>query len=78
MIANLREELWELGRWFSPARRGRYRILDLGVAAVVSLQFQGLPVPVGDEAVIGRLQASGYRLERLCRLLCWRNNWPAW
>ena len=26
-------------------------ILDLGVAAVV-LQFQGLPVPVGDEAVI--------------------------
>ena len=23
-----------------------YRILDLGVAAVVSLQFQGLPVPV--------------------------------
>ena len=29
-----------------------YRILDLGVAAVVSLQFQGLPVPVGDEAVI--------------------------
>ena len=29
-----------------------YRILDLGVAAVVSLQFQGLSVPVGDEAVI--------------------------
>ena len=29
-----------------------YRILDLGVAAVVGLQFQGLPVPVGDEAVI--------------------------
>ena len=27
-------------------------ILDLGVAAMVGLQFQGLPVPVGDEAVI--------------------------
>ena len=27
-------------------------ILDLGVAAMVSLQFQGLSVPVGDEAVI--------------------------
>ena len=29
-----------------------YRVLDLGVAAVVGLQVQGLPVPVGDEAVI--------------------------
>ena len=29
-----------------------YGVLDLGVAAVVSLQFQGLSVPVGDEAVI--------------------------
>ena len=27
-------------------------ILDLGVAAMVGLQFQGCPVPVGDEAVI--------------------------
>ena len=27
-------------------------ILRLGVAAMVSLQFQGCPVPVGDEAVI--------------------------
>ena len=27
-------------------------ILDLGVAAMVSLQFQGIAVPVGDEAVI--------------------------
>ena len=27
-------------------------VLDLGVAAVVGLQFQGLPVPVGDAAVI--------------------------
>ena len=29
-----------------------YRVLDLGVAAMVGLQFQGLSVPVGDEAVI--------------------------
>ena len=29
-----------------------YRILDLGVAAMISFQFQGLPVPIGDEAVI--------------------------
>ena len=29
-----------------------YRILDLGVAVMVSLQFEHLPVPVGDEAVI--------------------------
>ena len=27
-------------------------ILDLGVAAMIGLQFQGLPVPVGDEGVI--------------------------
>ena len=27
-------------------------VLDLGVAAMVGLQFQGLPVPVGDAAVI--------------------------
>ena len=27
-------------------------ILDLGVAAMVGLQFQRLPVPVGDEAVV--------------------------
>ena len=27
-------------------------ILNLGVAAMVGLQFQGFPVPVGDEAVI--------------------------
>ena len=27
-------------------------VLDLGVAAVVGLQLQGFPVPVGDEAVI--------------------------
>ena len=43
------------GRWFSPTPYLRSRMayfLDLGVAAVVSLQFQGLPVPVGDEAVI--------------------------
>ena len=29
-----------------------YRILDLGVTAVIGLQFQRLPVPVGDEGVI--------------------------
>ena len=29
-----------------------YGILDLGVAAMISLQFEQLPVPVGDEAVI--------------------------
>ena len=29
-----------------------YRILDLGVTAMISLQFKRLPVPVGDEAVI--------------------------
>ena len=29
-----------------------YGVLDLGVAAVVGLQLQGFPVPVGDEAVI--------------------------
>ena len=29
-----------------------YRILDLGVTAMIGLQFQGLPVPVGDEAMI--------------------------
>ena len=27
-------------------------VLDLGVSAMISLQFQGLPVPVGNEAVI--------------------------
>ena len=29
-----------------------YGILDLGVAAMVSLEFEHLPVPVGDEAMI--------------------------
>ena len=29
-----------------------YRVLNLGVAAMIGLQFQGLSVPVGDEAVI--------------------------
>ena len=27
-------------------------VLDLGVTAMISLQFQGLPIAVGDEAVI--------------------------
>ena len=29
-----------------------YGVLDLGVAAMIGLQFQGLPIAVGDEAVI--------------------------
>ena len=42
------------GRWLRPTPCLRYSdgILDLGVAAMVGLQFQGFPVPVGDEAVI--------------------------
>ena len=42
------------GRWFSPTPyvEVAYRILDLGVTAMIGLQFQRLPVPVGDEAVI--------------------------
>ncbi len=41
-------------------------VLDLGVAAVVGLQFQDFPVPVGNEAVIavggeeGRLGTGGW------------------
>ena len=27
-------------------------VLDLGVAAMIGLEIQGVPVPVGDEAVI--------------------------
>ena len=42
------------GRWLSPTPylRSRRGVLDLGVVAVVGLQFQGFPLPVGDEAVI--------------------------
>ena len=42
------------GRWLSPTPcfRSRMAFLDLGVAAMIGLQFQGFPVPVGDEAVI--------------------------
>ena len=29
-----------------------YGVLDLGVAAMIGLQFQGLPIAVGDEGVI--------------------------
>ena len=36
-----------------------YGILDLGVAAMVSLQFEHLPVPVGDEAVIAVFGEEG-------------------
>ena len=34
-------------------------ILDLGVATMVGLQFQGFPVPVGDEAVIAVVGEEG-------------------
>ncbi len=34
-------------------------VLDLGVAAMVGLQFQGLPVPVGDAAVIAVAGEAG-------------------
>ena len=34
-------------------------ILDLGVAAMVGLQFEHLPVPVGDEAVIAVFGEEG-------------------
>ena len=42
------------GMWVQPdaVLEVAYGVLDLGVAAVVGLQFQGLSVPVGDEAVI--------------------------
>ena len=42
------------GRWFSPTPyfRSRMAFSILGVAAMVGLQRQGFPVPVGDEAVI--------------------------
>ena len=36
-----------------------YGILDLGVAAMVSLQFKQLPVPVGDEAMIAVFGEEG-------------------
>ena len=36
-------------------------ILDLGVAAMVGLQLQGFPVPVGDEAVIAVAGEEGVR-----------------
>ncbi len=34
-------------------------ILDLGVASMVGLQLQGIPVPVGDEAVIAVVDQEG-------------------
>ena len=42
------------GRWFNPdaVLEVADGVLDLGVAAMVGLQFQGVPVSVGDEAVI--------------------------
>ena len=49
------------GRWFSPTPylMSRNGILDLGVAAMVSLQFEQLPVPVGDEAMIAVFGEEG-------------------
>ena len=49
------------GRWFSPTPylRVAYGILDLGVAAMVSLQFEQLSVPVGDEAMIAVFGEEG-------------------
>ena len=42
------------GRWLKPdaVLEVSDGVLDLGVAPMVGLQFQGCPVPVGDEAVI--------------------------
>ena len=42
------------GMWFSPTPylRVAYGVLDLGVAAMIGLQFQRLPIAVGDEGVI--------------------------
>ena len=44
-----------------------YRILDLGVTAMIGLQFQRLPVPVGDEAVIA-VGGEESQLRTGCRL----------
>ena len=41
------------GRWFSPTPYLRSDgVLDLGMAAMVSVQFQGVAVSIGDESVI--------------------------
>ena len=45
-----------------------YGILDLGVAAMVSLQFEQLPVPVGDEAVIAVFGENGQLIQCKPRL----------
>ena len=43
------------GRWLSDAvLEVSDGVLDLGVAAMVGFQFQGLPLPVGDAAVIAK------------------------
>ena len=44
-----------------------YGVLDLGVAAMIGLQFQRLPVPVGDEGVIAVSGEEG-ELGTGCRL----------
>ena len=49
------------GRWFSPTPylRSRMAFSISGVAAMVSLQFEQLPVPVGDEAMIAVFGEEG-------------------
>ena len=49
------------GRWFKPdaVLEVAYGILDPGVAAMVSLRFEQLPVPVGDEAMIAVFGEEG-------------------
>ena len=51
------------GRWFESdaVLEVSDGILELGVAAMVGLQFQGFPVPVGDEAVIAVAGEEGVR-----------------
>ena len=48
------------GRWFSPTPYLRSRIaFSSRVSAMVGLQSEGLPLPVGDEAVIAVVDEAG-------------------
>ena len=48
------------GEMVQPTRTsGSDGVLDLGVAAMIGLQFQGLPIPVGDRLVTGEEGLSG-------------------
>ena len=49
------------GRWVQPhaVLEVAYRILDLGVTAMIGLQFQRLPIAVSDEGVIGCIWRRG-------------------